>query len=300
MSDISVTFSVVIPTYNRSDKLARALDSVVGQISQNCEVIVVDDGSEEGDKIAQVIAQYSGVQLVRLPANRGAAFARNAGVEKASGTWVIFLDSDDWWMPGRLDKLRDLAPADDVVLIHNRARVVRGGGISTRTRVGRAAPRGVRLEAALAAWNFVGGCSLICVRRSAFLDVGGFDVSLVSSEDWDLYVRLSVKGKFLFIPQALSYYDVGPHVRLTTSQKKIYDAHEVLLKRYAILGRSPRESRYIKATHYWVRSELALMFGDFWGALSFFASSIITMPTWLVTVRFPSFFLQSIKLMVRA
>lgn len=96
--------SVIIPTYNRASLLSRAMESVLGQTWKDLEVIVVDDASQ--DDTAQVVAACTDprVRYIRLEKNSGACVARNTGVAEARGEWIAFQDSDDLWLPEKLEK----------------------------------------------------------------------------------------------------------------------------------------------------------------------------------------------------
>ena len=97
--------SVVIPTYNRSAEIPSALRSVLGQTLQPLEVIVVDDGST--DSTEEVLGPFMGKIRYIKTANRGASAARNRGVVEAKGDWIAFLDSDDTWSVGKLQRQMD-------------------------------------------------------------------------------------------------------------------------------------------------------------------------------------------------
>ena len=96
--------SVVIPTYNRARLLPRALQSVLHQTLDDIEIIIVDDASTDATR--QVVAATSDarVKYIRLAHNRGACTARNVGVQVAQGEWISFQDSDDEWLPNKLEK----------------------------------------------------------------------------------------------------------------------------------------------------------------------------------------------------
>src|SRR5262245_46858211 len=89
--------SIVIPTYNREDLVAQAIESAVAQTHPRCEVIVVDDGST--DATADVLRRFEGRIIAVRQENKGLSGARNTGIRKASGSFVGFLDSDDLWEP---------------------------------------------------------------------------------------------------------------------------------------------------------------------------------------------------------
>src|SRR5262245_33960402 len=99
--DTTVTVSVVLPAFNSADTLARAIDSARAQIYAPEEIIVVDDGST--DAIRDIVKSYRDeLTFICLPERRGAAGARNAGIAAARGEAVAFLDSDDEWLPQKL------------------------------------------------------------------------------------------------------------------------------------------------------------------------------------------------------
>ena len=94
--------SVIIPTYNRSSVLSRAIDSVLRQSDRDFELIVVDDGSTDNTK--NLIEQYSDQITYIYQDNEGVSAARNLGLKHATGEWVAFLDSDDEWKKKKLEK----------------------------------------------------------------------------------------------------------------------------------------------------------------------------------------------------
>ncbi|SVB83840.1 uncharacterized protein METZ01_LOCUS236694, partial [marine metagenome] len=93
--------SVIIPTYNRRNTLPRAVESVLNQIYKPIEIIVVDDGSTDGAK-EMCSEMYPLVRYI-YQANSGVSSARNTGIKSASGDWIALLDSDDEWLPDKLE-----------------------------------------------------------------------------------------------------------------------------------------------------------------------------------------------------
>jgi glycosyltransferase involved in cell wall biosynthesis len=96
--------SVIIPTYNRAEMLIRAIRSVLKQTYEDYEIIVVDDGST--DDTAKVMKAYENdkFKYIRYSLNKGGAFARNLGLDSSRGKYIAFLDSDDEWLPTKLEK----------------------------------------------------------------------------------------------------------------------------------------------------------------------------------------------------
>ena len=117
MSKEKPTVSVIIPTYNRAKLLPRAIKSVLNQTFKDFEVIIVDDGST--DNTEEVINEFQKhnkrIKYIRHEKNKGAAAARNTGIKIAQGEYIAFQDSDDEWLPNKLEKQMEIfesAPAE--------------------------------------------------------------------------------------------------------------------------------------------------------------------------------------------
>jgi glycosyltransferase involved in cell wall biosynthesis len=179
--------SVVIPTFRRPAATLEAVRSVLTQDYEPFEVVVVDDAS--GDDTVSLLSALGDPRLrvIELPENGGVAAARNAGVAAARGEAIAFLDSDDWWLPGKLsaqaELLRAAGPRTGIVLTGCEVRR------TDRTDALPPPPSG-DVRAALLARNVLNGfpsCGL--VRRPVFDLVGGFDERLPAAEDWDFALR---------------------------------------------------------------------------------------------------------------
>lgn len=98
--------SIIMPAYNSEKYIAQSIDSVLAQTWKNWELIVVDDASSDHtcDVVELYVSQYPQIQLIKNRKNQGAAQARNIGIHQAKGQWIAFLDSDDCWMPQKLEK----------------------------------------------------------------------------------------------------------------------------------------------------------------------------------------------------
>lgn len=199
--------SVVIPTYNHAAFLGEALASVCEQSAPAREVIVVDDGST--DDTASVLQRHQGrVQVIHQP-NRGVAAARNAGAASASGELIAFLDADDTWLPSKLERQVSRFVAEPALgLIHCGVEEVDQHGRRLRSRLdgleGWVAQEMLLLRRAV----ILGGGSATVVRRAVFDEVGGFDESMSTSADWDLYYRIARRYCVGFVPEVLVRYRV--------------------------------------------------------------------------------------------
>jgi len=186
-----MTVSCVIPTKNRAGLVCRAIASVHRQESPVLEIIVVDDGSED-DTPALVTRNFPEVRLLCLP-GLGPGPARNAGAAAARGELLMFLDSDDVWLPGHVAALnRTIARGYSVAYGVTRTRDLLGNGEFFIPEPS-CPPQGDCL-AALARWCFLVP-SAVAIRREAFDAVGGFR-DPEPGEDWSFFIRLA--GQFTF------------------------------------------------------------------------------------------------------
>jgi glycosyltransferase involved in cell wall biosynthesis len=191
--------SVVIPSYNRCDTLPRALGSVYAQSSAVDEVILVDDGSSD-DSAAMVANEFPQVQVLRQ-SNRGVSAARNRGIRAAQYEWIALLDSDDCWMPRKIETLRAAAATHpDYILYHSDEIWIRRG-----VRV-----NPMRKHRKTGGWIF-NQCLPLCaispsaavIQKDALLDLGLFDESMPACEDYDLWLRLCHRYPVHYIDEAL-------------------------------------------------------------------------------------------------
>lgn len=201
--------SVVIPCFKDALTLGRALDSVFAQSRAVDEVIVVNDASPETSAIENVLSAYPCVKYVINETNLGLAATRNAGVHAATSEIVTFLDADDELHPQKIELQLLLYRSDRAVS----CKVARIGNEIGMARVERY-PGYVKYtvqndSARLVRRNTLTGASLM-VSRDLFLSVGGYDRTLRSCEDFDLWLRLLDLGVPVFnIEQSLYLYRVN-------------------------------------------------------------------------------------------
>ncbi len=178
--------SVVIPTYNRGWILKEAVDSVLAQEYPAYEVIVVDDGST--DDTAAILAGYGNRITILRQENRGVSAARNRGVRKAGGNLLAFLDSDDLWLPGKLETQADFFQTHPEALICQTEEtwVRNGRRVNPKTRHKK--PSGNIFEPSLELCLV--SPSAVMLRRELFEEMGGFDERLPACEDYDIWLRI--------------------------------------------------------------------------------------------------------------
>ena len=198
--------SVIIPTYNRADYIALTIESVLKQTYDNIEVIVIDDGST--DNTAQVVKPFARKVRYVLQANAERGASRNHGLRLAKGKYIAFLDSDDLWLPDKAAAgIHFLERNPEVGLLCTDALQINGSGKETGTL--RAHGMSGRVTGRLLQKNFVIMPTHLA-RTSVVREIGGFreERELSGSEDWEMWVRLSIVADVAYIPEITAKYRV--------------------------------------------------------------------------------------------
>jgi glycosyltransferase involved in cell wall biosynthesis len=178
--------SVIIPSYRQAHYLHEAIESALAQTYAHVEVIVVDDGSP--DNTSEVAGRYPGVRCIRQE-NRGVSEARNLGIRRSTGSFLIFLDADDRLLPDAVRLALDcFAARPEVAFVSGRFRSIAADGGLLYERLG----HHIRGEhyAEMLRWNYVPTPSTVMIRRSVFESVAGFSSAFSVCADYDLYLRV--------------------------------------------------------------------------------------------------------------
>ena len=268
--------SVVIPVFNRPDLVAAAIRSAQAQTVPVLEIIVVDDASsdETPDVVAALAAQDQRIHLIRLPERAGAPHARNVGVAAAAAPWIAFLDSDDRWLPEKLERqVQRLRTAPEAVACFTGIRFELPQGAKDQPL-----PPGFDLRF-LRRMNYISSTSTALVRRDAFLSVGGFDEALESCQDWDLWLRLAKAGPLVFAPEPLLLYSYEDRARISRSRSRVLSGHRTVFRR--ILAGEPFWSTLdLRAYHLARLAQIALWdFKDRRAALGYGLLSLLLRPS---------------------
>ena len=207
--------SVVIPCFNGEKYVAAAIRSVLAQDWPGIEIIVVDDGST--DRSAELIHDiFPGVNVMQQP-NQGVAAARNKGIEQAKGDWIAFLDADDIWLDGKLERQWEQLQANPDVRMNYTAWQVWQSEEPSPSQAFinslQSKANDCQYWAGASGWIYpellldcVVWTSTVLAHRSVFEEVGNFDTSLRIGEDYDLWLRASRVTKILRVPQPLALY----------------------------------------------------------------------------------------------
>lgn len=191
--------SVVIPTYNRLSTITRAIDSVLRQTSSVDEIIVVDDGSTD-DTESYLRANYPQVRFT-YQQNQGVSAARNRGIKLAQHSWIALLDSDDSWLPNKIENIRQAQLENpDYHLFHSNEIWIRDGvRVNAMNKHGKSG-----------GWIFqkclplcVISPSAVVINRELLDATGLFDETLPACEDYDLWLRICHRYPVYYIDQPL-------------------------------------------------------------------------------------------------
>lgn len=182
------TVSVIIPTYNRAGALKEAIDSIIAQDYDDFEIIVVDDGST--DNTQAILESYHQVCVVRQD-HLGVSAARNAGIARAGGPLITFLDSDDLWLPGKLSTQVVFFNTNPDALICQTEEIWIKNGIKINPKKRHKKYSGMIFERCLELC--IVSPSAVMMRRRLFDKIGGFDETLPVCEDYDLWLRASYR-----------------------------------------------------------------------------------------------------------
>jgi glycosyltransferase involved in cell wall biosynthesis len=249
--DALTLVTAAIPTYNRARYVVEAVESVLGQTHTEVDVVVVDDGST--DDTAERLAPYlDRIRYLRQD-NAGRSAARNTAVAHAQGSLVAFCDSDDRWLPDKLERqIAALARRPEVGMAHGHVEVIDAGGSVLRSETANVQAifsRAHRRPVTYARYAHDCRCfsSTIIARREVLERVGPYDTTLLL-DDYDLYLRISLEAEILFLDgPPLTQYRHHPEqmttYELTMGQIQTAEKHLRLLERRAEIPHGRRARR---------------------------------------------------------
>lgn len=200
--------SVVIPTHNRPQLLARAIRSVLDQTFQDFEIIVVDDGFEKSAEAAVKDFNDPRLRYLKNGTPLGGGATRNRGIDAARADIVAFLDDDDEWLPEKLERQVDLLESapQSVSLVFSGVRALDPKGRELYRRLpeteGRYRPLTETLNKCFI-WT-----SALAARTQHLRRIGGFDPNLQKNQEWDLELRLLESSDFIAINEPLTIINI--------------------------------------------------------------------------------------------
>lgn len=249
----SIQFSVIIPTHNRPDELAGALESLRKQTHRNFEVVIVNDGQESVEGVVRnssLAADDINIHVVQTSGNLGPSAARNAGHAAASGDVIAYLDDDDLYYPDHLATHAAQYAADGSVHVvysdANRGVVSRDADGKSSLDVAVVHSRDYDADALMVS-NYI---PILCLshRRECIVQTGGFEESLFYLEDWDLFLRLSIHWEFVHVAQVTAVYfekGQGTSVQEENRSNFVDSLDRVYQRTEAILQETPERRERI-------------------------------------------------------
>ncbi len=261
--------SVVIPAFNREQTIARAIESILGGSAVPGEILVCDDGSS--DRTVETVARFGEPVRVVVRENGGPAAARNTGVEHARGGWITFLDSDDYYLPNKIEsqcaaldafpEARALVSNGYILEGPNEATDRRDNFAYGRLRVDQPRRAKVAELTPHLCSDLAGYVEGLLIRREVWQELGGMDESIWGIEDLDFYMRLSLSERVVLQPAPgyVKDYDEQVGARITSDHgcDPGFFAYYIRICQKALKSFSdmPAEARLalVRRAHDWAR-----------------------------------------------
>ncbi|MCA9940788.1 MAG: glycosyltransferase family 2 protein [Anaerolineales bacterium] len=249
--------SVIIPAYNHAPYVRACVDSALAQTYTDREVIVVDDGSTDGTR--EILRDYGEAIHLILQPNRGTQAARNTAVRAASGEFIALLDSDDVWLPAKLEKqVAALERQPAAGLVYSLAYTIDATGrrLNGGNPTGVVLPEGADAFQELLRGDFMPALTVM-IRRACLQEIGLFDETLIGSGDWDLWLRIAARYPVICVPEPLALYRL--HGTNTTHHlyrsQLVYAEHARVLEKGMQLAPHPLpptiREQALARTHLW-------------------------------------------------
>lgn len=218
---MAATVSVIIPTHNRANLLKRAIQSVREQTFKDLEIIIIDDASNDVTKniLQHFITLDKRIKVISNDKSQGGSKSRNIGINASRGEWIAFLDDDDIWLPQKIELQLNMLSYHPNAVACSSAYIV---NYPFKIKKNIFTPSQISLENLLKS-NTLGGASVCICSASVVKQMGGFDETLKSAQDWDLWVRLRLIGEIVSIKKPLVQYQVHFNYRISNDMSAKYD-----------------------------------------------------------------------------
>lgn len=233
MDITKIKVSVIVPSFNRENTIERCLESVLNQTFMPFEIVVVDDCST--DRTIDIIKHLdtSLIKIIKLEKNSGAQVARNVGIKAAKGDWIAFLDSDDEWLPFKLEK------QIDILKLHNFDKNIVIHGDCYKMDIS----KGLKTKWAL---HFCNGASIyeellshpgpmfqaLLVSKIALHQIGYLDEKVPSYQEWDTSISLSKICEFIHIRTPLFIYHFHDEETISKNPTRDINGYTYIIEKY--------------------------------------------------------------------
>ncbi|MCU7550526.1 glycosyltransferase [Chitinophagaceae bacterium LB-8] len=222
-----IKVSIIIPSYNSASTIAETIHSVQNQTFNGWEVIVVDDGSTDETRsiINNLVGKDSRISII-TQSNQGVCSARNTGITRAQFDWLLFLDSDDWIADNYLERMTNVLNAhSEIDGVHCGWTRVTPAGELVREMYGSA----LHDLFPVLAMHCPFAIHACIIRKSLVETAGGFDTSLKTCEDWDLWLKIArIGARFELVKEVMAFYRMRRHSLSSNATRFFRDAMRVL------------------------------------------------------------------------
>lgn len=256
MSD-SATVSVIIPTYNAASTLMQAIDSALKQTHPVLEIWVCDDGSSDDSAELVYALQHPKVKWLDCGRNYGPGMPRNMGAARATGTWLCFLDSDDYWLEDKLEKQLLTLNATGCRMVSSNA-IISRNSLLTEEHLLPELPGSVSFEGLL--HNNVLVCSSVMVHRDVFFQTKGFpeERALSALADYTCWLQCMMHTNACLLSEPLMVYNDAPAVSIRSYGAQTIWGQRALVFGYVLeilrQGGYSSDKRYTTLRAHWLRA----------------------------------------------
>ena len=235
MNEIKI--SIVCPTYNSGAFIENTVNNVINQTFKNFELVICDDGSIDNNinVIENIIKknEHINIKLIRQK-HKGPGAARNECIKHATGNWISFLDSDDLWEQNKLEVVADIIRCnqDTNFIFHNEAKIKLNKDKEILHDFSKFYNDKLSLSYQL--WKYcIFHTSAITCKLDLIEKYGGFDETLMSSQDWELWLRMSRDIKYKHIPEILgTYIERENNITNTKSIRGLIDRLRIMTRHW--------------------------------------------------------------------
>lgn len=220
--------SVIIPTYNRADLVGRAIQSVLNQTYQDFEIIIIDDASTDNTDKIMILLNDKKIKYIKNKKNVGGSESRNIGIKNAKGKYIAFLDSDDEWMPTKLEKQLRKINESSVF-----AKIIYAGYWVVKNDIlelGQIPSRKGNIHKDLLYQDYVSPTSTIFLKKNCFEKAGYFNPVLNARQDYDMWLRLSCHYNFDYVKEPLVKLFVTENC-ITRNIKSRFEAFHIIISK---------------------------------------------------------------------
>lgn len=245
---MSTLVSVIVPVYNRETLVSQTIDSILSQTYKDFEIIVINDGST--DESLAIIKNYEAqfpnkVRVIDQP-NQGQIIARNNGIRVAKGEYIAFLDSDDLWMPRKLERQIPLFE-EGVGLVYSGVEIIDEKGSTVRVEPADASITGYIFPQLLVKNRMTGGT--VVVTAEALRRVGLFSSDFQAAENWDLWLRICKTYRACTVADPLTKYRIHSSNMSSDAQLMIRAKLQIMEKHSDIGSQDSQIARFSRLAY---------------------------------------------------